>query len=217
MSDQRADDLPDDGRDDGRDEPDVRRRLLEEAARLLGEEGPSALSTRRLAREAGTSTMAVYTHFGGMPALVREIVAEGFRRLVDRVAAVPVTDDPVRDLTAVATAYREHARADPQIYAVMFGSASLGGYRLHDEELDVGLAAFGQLVDVVRRGMDAGRLRRDDPADVAGQFWSALHGYVSLELSGFHLVVEDPETQLLWPMLAHLLEGLSDDAHRSGR
>jgi hypothetical protein len=51
--------------------PDVRRRLLEEAARLLGEEGPAALTTRRLAREAGTSTMAVCTHFGGMPALVR--------------------------------------------------------------------------------------------------------------------------------------------------
>ena len=29
--------------------PDVRRRLVEEAARLLGEEGPSALTTRRLA------------------------------------------------------------------------------------------------------------------------------------------------------------------------
>ncbi|MCD4523904.1 TetR/AcrR family transcriptional regulator [Nocardioides sp. cx-173] len=197
------------------EQPDVRRRLLEQAAQLLGEEGPAALTTRRLAREAGTSTMAVYTHFGGMPALVRAVVAEGFRRLVARVAEVEPTDDPLDDLRRAAVAYRQHALADPQMYAVMFGSASLGGYRLHDDELDIGLAAFGQLVDLVRRAMAGGRLREDDPAAVAGQFWSALHGYVMLELSGFHQVVEDPEAQLLWPMLAHLVEGLRADGARA--
>jgi hypothetical protein len=63
----------------------------------------------------------------------------------------------------------------------------------------------------------AGRLRRDDPAAVAGQFWGALHGYVMLELSGFHQVVEDPEARLLWPMLAHLVQGLSDGGPGAGR
>lgn len=187
---------------------DVRRRLLEAAARLLGEEGPGALSTRRLAREADTSTMAVYTHFGGMPALVREVVAEGFARLHARVADVVTTADPVDDLASIAVAYRQHALADPHLYAVMFGSASLGGYRLRDDELDVGLAAFGQLVAATERAMDAGRLRHDDPAAVAGQLWCALHGYVMLELAGLHRVVEDPEAQLLNPMLGHLLSGL---------
>lgn len=199
------------------EETDVRRALLQAAARLLGEEGPSALSTRRLAREAGTSTMAVYTHFGGMPALVREVVADGFARLFDRVAAVETTDDVLDDLTRVAGAYRAHALENPHVYAVMFGSASLGGYRLHDDELGVGLAAFGQLVDVTRRAMVAGALREDDPAAVAGQLWSALHGYVMLELSGFNAVVDDPERQLLWPMLGHLVRGLSVEGHSSDR
>ncbi len=57
----------------------VRQRLLEAAALLLDEEGPDALTARRLAAAANTSTMAVYTHFGGMPALVKEIVVEGFK------------------------------------------------------------------------------------------------------------------------------------------
>src|SRR6478736_4329444 len=96
-------------------EPDVRRRLIELAADVLGEEGPSALSARRLARDAGTSTMALYTHFGGMPALVRAVVAEGFRRLYDRVAAVGPTDDPIADLIASAVAYRANALADPHL------------------------------------------------------------------------------------------------------
>lgn len=193
------------------EEPAVRRRLLDAAARLLGEEGPAALTTRRLAREAETSTMAVYTHFGGMPALVREIVADGFAQLEERVGAVPLTDDPVADLAAIAVAYRQNALAHPHTYAVMFGSASLGGYRLTDEEQGVGLAAFSQIAGATARAMDAGRLRSGDPAAVAGQLWSALHGYVMLELSGFIHVVDDPETQLLWPMLTNLLASLSAD------
>ena len=44
--------------------------------------------------------MAVYTHFGGMPALVKEIVAEGFKRLDEHQAGVPHTDDPLADLLA---------------------------------------------------------------------------------------------------------------------
>jgi AcrR family transcriptional regulator len=189
-------------------EADVRRRLLETAARLLGEEGPSALSTRRLAREAHTSTMAVYTHFGGMPALVREVVAEGFARLQTRMGEVVASGDPLDDLGRMALAYRANALANPHLYAVMFGSASLGGYRLHDDELDVGLEAFGQIASATERAMDAGLLRRDDPAAVAGQLWSALHGYVMLELAGYHRVVDDPENQLLWPMLGNLLTAL---------
>jgi AcrR family transcriptional regulator len=188
---------------------DVRRRLIEVAADLLGEEGPSALSARRLAREAGTSTMAVYTHFGGMPGLVRAVVAEGFARLYARVAEVGQSDDPLADLVAAAAAYRAHALADPHLFFVMFGSASLGEYRLTQQELEVGMAAFGQLVTAVERVMDSGQIRRGDPAAVAGQFWAALHGYVMIELSGLSHVVEDPEGEILAPLLMNLLTALA--------
>jgi AcrR family transcriptional regulator len=190
------------------DETDVRRRLLEGAARLLGEEGPSALSTRRLAREAGTSTMAVYTHFGGMPALVSEVAAEGFRRLIARVDEVERTDDPIADLQRMAVAYRANALDNRYLYAVMFGSASLGGFRLDAGHVEVGADAFAQLRDAVARAMDAGALRKGDPSAVAGQFWSALHGYVMLELANYHQITDDPENDVLWPMLAHLLADL---------
>src|ERR1700747_2477742 len=44
----------------------VRDELLHAAVALLNEHGPDALQTRKVAAAAGTSTMAVYTHFGGM-------------------------------------------------------------------------------------------------------------------------------------------------------
>jgi AcrR family transcriptional regulator len=104
----------------------MRVRLLEVAARLLAEEGPGALSARRVAAEVGASTMAVYTHFGGMRELVRGVAREGFARLAAHLAQVPRSDDPVADIARQGMAYRATALENPHLYAVMFGSASLG-------------------------------------------------------------------------------------------
>jgi AcrR family transcriptional regulator len=191
------------------DRPDVRRRLVEEAARILGEEGPSALSVRRLAAGAGTSTMAVYTHFGAMSAVVDEVATEGFRRLIDHVDAVGITDDPVADLLRSAAAYRENALENRHLYGVMFGADSVGALGGAGADAEVSSAAFRQLVDGVRRAMAAGALRDGDAGAVAAQFWSALHGYVMLELAGMDQVVEDPEHSVLWSMLSNLLSALS--------
>ncbi len=191
------------------DQPDVRRRLVEEAARILGEEGPSALSVRRLAAGAGTSTMAVYTHFGGMSAVVDEVATEGFRRLIAHVDAVGVTDDPIADLQRSAAAYRDNALENRHLYGVMFGAISVRGLGGDGADAEVATAAFVQLVDGVRRAMAAGALRDGDAAVVAAQFWSALHGYVMLELAGMDQVVSDPEHSVLWTMLSNLLSALA--------
>lgn len=188
---------------------EIRRRLVEEAARILGEEGPSALSARRLASAAGTSTMALYTHFGGMSAVVDEVATEGFRRLIDHVDALGSTDDPLSDLRRMAEAYRDNALENRDLYAVMFGAVSVGALGGRGADPDVAAAAFGQLVSAVRRAMDAGDLREGDPAAVAVQFWSALHGYVMLELAGIRRVTQDPGHGLLWEMLSNLLKALS--------
>src|SRR6266536_2111197 len=115
-------------------DPNVRASLIDIAARLLAEEGPPALSTRRIAAETGTSTMAVYTHFGSMSGLVREIVHEGFVRLQSFLTQVKQTDDPVADMALLGRAYRRAAVANANLYAVMFGGASLAGFSLTEED-----------------------------------------------------------------------------------
>jgi AcrR family transcriptional regulator len=188
---------------------ELRARLLEEAARVLGEEGPAALSARRLASAAGTSTMAVYTHFGSMAGVVDEVATEGFRRLVAHVDAVGATDDPLADLRRMARAYRDNALENRHLYGVMFGAISVGGFHGRGADREVAAAAFDQIVSGVARAMDAGVLTVGDPRAVAAQFWSALHGYVMLELAGMERVVDDAEHTVLWPMLAHLLSDLA--------
>jgi AcrR family transcriptional regulator len=159
--------------------------LMEAAAKLLAEEGPAALTTRRLAATVGTSTSAVYTHFGGMDDLVRALVHEGFARLHRRMSRVEPTDDPVADIMTLGYAYRANALDYPQLYLVMFGSSGLGGFALADDDRQHGRYTLETLVEAVGRAVEQGRFRPDDVVQTAQQMWIALHGLVTLDLGGY--------------------------------
>jgi AcrR family transcriptional regulator len=193
-----------------RAEPAVRVRLLEGAARLLAEEGPSALTLRRVATEADTSTMAVYTHFGSMADLADAVVAEGFSRLAALLAEVPRTDDAITDLAGLARAYLVNARQNPHLYAVMFGTAPLGKYRPQTtDERERGRYTFEEIVETSRRAVEQGRLRPAEPLAIASQLWTAMHGYVMLDVGGYF--GEDGVEHVLVPMFVSLLSGLGAD------
>jgi len=169
-------------------DPSVRVALIEAAARLLADGGIDALSIRRVAAEVGTSTMAVYTHFGSKDDLVAEVVKEAFARLHAELASVPPTEDPAADLVAAGVAYRRNALANAPLYRVMFGLNPLAltdpaGHQ-GPSDAAIGLDAFAALVHAVRRCTDHGVLV-GDPAPLALGFWAAAHGAVSLELAGF--------------------------------
>lgn len=192
--------------------------LIEATARLLAQDGVEALSVKRVTAEIGVSTMAVYTHFGGLRELVRAVVAEGFRRLDARLNAVPLNEDLIAYLGSLGAAYRVNALANPNLYTVMFGSASLGGYRLTGEELAQGRYTFDIFADAVAQAMDQGQLHLGDPLLAAGQLWTAIHGFVTLELAGYfdtnqpYITDEQmPVQKILLPLLAHLIIGLGAD------
>lgn len=192
----------------------MRVRLLEAAATILADEGPGALSARRVAREVDASTMVVYTHFGSMHDLVRGLAREGFVRLADHLAEVEPSDDPVADIFRLGAAYRRTAVENPRLYGVMFGSASLGGYALGGEDIAEGIDTFVVLVEAARRAMDVGRFDAGDPVNVASQLWSALHGFVMLELAGFFRAgggrIAASEAVIL-PLFVNLATGFGDD------
>ena len=136
--------------------------LLAAAARLLTEEGPEALSVRRVAAEAGVSAMGVYSRFGGKQGLVEALFLDGFARLQQVLAAVPRTGDPVEDLLEGSRRYRRFALESPAAYAVMFSRAIPEFVPSAPCKLDAA-GAFGVLVDAVRRGIDAGALAAGRP------------------------------------------------------
>ncbi|MEO3854906.1 TetR/AcrR family transcriptional regulator [Acrocarpospora macrocephala] len=168
-----------------RSDPATKPALVDIAARLLAENGPQALSTRRIAAEADSSTMTVYTHFGGMSGLVREMVREGFARLQERLTSVRATSDPVADMALLGRAYRFNALANPHLYAVMFGGSSLAGFSLSEEDRQHGRYTLGNVAECAERCLASGRFRPGDAILVAHQMWMAVHGLVTLELGGY--------------------------------
>ncbi|WP_371483241.1 TetR/AcrR family transcriptional regulator [Kitasatospora sp. NBC_00315] len=195
-------------------DPTLGPQLVETAARLLAEEGPKALSTRRLAAEVGTSTMAVYTHFGGKDDLVRAMVREGFGYLDRRLTEVAQTADPVADVAALGWAYRSNALEHRHLYSVMFGGSGFGGFALTDDDRQHGRYTLGTLVRTVGRCMEAGRLRSEDELLVAHQLWIALHGLVTLELGGYLIPPYDADA-CFEAQVGGILVGEGDDAERT--
>jgi AcrR family transcriptional regulator len=168
-----------------RSDPGVHLALVETAARLLHEEGPNALTVRRVTSELGCSTMMVYTRFGGMSGLVREMVYEGFARLQQHFSCVADTDDPVADMALLGRAYRLNARANPYLYAVMFSGSSLASFSLSEDDRQYGRYTLANVVRCAERCIAAGRFQADDAVLVAHLMWSAVHGLVTLELGEY--------------------------------
>lgn len=167
-----------------------RARLVAAAIGLLEAGGPEALQARRLAARIGSSTMVVYTHFGGMRQLVEAVAREGFVRLGRQLAAIPVTADPVADIFEFAWVYRGYALANPQLFRVMYGATTPGGHRLKGIDIvsgqfPEGLDAFAHLVRVVRRAQAASDGPDEDPMIASLQIWCAGHGYVMAEIAGY--------------------------------
>jgi len=161
----------------------LRRALIDAGGRLLANDGPQALTTRRVAQAAGTSTNAVYQLFGDKAGLARAMFLEGFARLGEAFAAVPRSDDPVADLLALGRAYRANACANPHLYELMFGRP-IPGFAPDQATIAQTMATFHQLVHTIERGIQVGRLAPADPQDIAVQLHALVHGLVSFELRG---------------------------------
>jgi AcrR family transcriptional regulator len=162
----------------------VRLALIETAARLLAREGPEALTTRRIASEVGTSTMAIYTHFEGMEDLRRAVRLEWFIRLFEQLARVPRTTDPVADLAAQGWAYFFSAIENEDMFRATVRDP------LDDPVVATRVAeAFQVLVESVRRCMDEGRLRSGDAFQRALQIWMMGNG-VLVSRFGRYITIE---------------------------
>ncbi|MFC4536046.1 TetR/AcrR family transcriptional regulator [Sphaerisporangium dianthi] len=199
-----------------RTDPQTRTALVDIAAGLLAGEGPQALSARRIAAEAGSSTMTVYTNFGGMSGLVREMVHEGFARLEAYFSHVPETGDPVADMALLGRAYRHNALTNPHLYAVMFGGAAPAGFSLTAEDRQHGRYTLGTVVRCATRCIEAGRFRAGDAELVAHQLWTAVHGLVTLEL-GEYLIDPCNAGVVFEAQLTGLMIGAGDEFEAATR
>jgi AcrR family transcriptional regulator len=193
----------------GTEQSDLVERMVRAAAALLAQEGPTALTARRLAREAGTSTMAVYTHFGGMDQLRVAVRKAAFGGLMRTLQQVGPSEDPVADVVEIGLSYCGYARGNPHLYRATFLQAGIE----HDD-IAAGLDAFAPLVAAVERCLDAGRFSPGPAVPIAMQLWTTVHGAATLHLAGMPF---ETLVQTLSAMGRTIFVGLGDEPERAER
>jgi AcrR family transcriptional regulator len=182
----------------------MRPALIEAAARLIATEGPAGLKLRRVAEEVGTSTMAIYTHFGGMPELRRAVRREGFARLVASAIRVGESDDPVADLVGLGLAYHQFAMSNPHLYRAMYLEQPLDA-----ADAEAGSETFNTLAAAMRRCLDSERFVTGEARELATQFWAVGHGAITLQMA--QLLSPEETLKCLRGTLLNLFVAYGDD------
>jgi AcrR family transcriptional regulator len=149
-----------------RSELSPRAREIVAAARgLLEEEGPDALSMRRLGERLGIRAPSIYKHLPDKRALEHAVVSAGFDELAAAFEGALDGDDPLGE---IARRYRRFAREHPHLYRLMTERP------LRRDLLESGAESRAALPVQQATG---------DP-DTARAAWAFAHGMTILELDG---------------------------------
>jgi AcrR family transcriptional regulator len=183
----------------------VERELLAAAEAVLVRDGPSGLTVRAVATEAGIAPMGVYSRLGSKDGLLDALLIRGFDRLRAALGAADEAD-PLQRLRGCGRRYRQFALANPHFYSIMFEGAIPRDHR-SDTVAEHAAAAFGALVRSVELAAAAGQVIAPDATEVAQQMWNAVHGAVALELRGM-ILTPDPQATFE-AFLVTILRGLS--------
>ncbi len=168
--------------------------------------GESSCAVLARANPPDMSTRPAADHDG----LLLAVLQRAFDGLRDAVS-VPTTIPAGERLAESGRGYRRFGLANPTTYGLMFNRADA----LVDAEAlaDHAAPAFEALVDTVADGQRLGTVRPGDPAELARQIWSAVHGAVSLELMQQPVGSEDADRSYE-ALLAMIERGIAPDGAR---
>jgi AcrR family transcriptional regulator len=161
---------------------DLRRALIDAARRLLESEGPSALSLRAVAREAGVSPAAPYHHFKDKGELLDAVAGEGWMMLDQAIVAAKASAPSIHAaMTEIGVAYVCFATNNPALYRVMYDTAR--DKEAFPEKMQDGEdSAYCKVRDtLIEAGADPSAAVDIELATIAA--WCSAHGLA--EMSGF--------------------------------
>lgn len=160
--------------------------LLDAAEAIVAAGGPGALSVRRVAEHAGTTTRAVYSVFDSKEGMIVALGNRAFAILGSWVADIPRTDDPAADLVEAAVrGFRRWALEHPALFHIAFQRAEVGP-ELAERFRPTRLQALAGLIELVGRamGVEGGLADRGVVVETAAQFHAMCEGLALLELRG---------------------------------
>ncbi|OBK73092.1 TetR/AcrR family transcriptional regulator [Mycobacterium sp. 1164985.4] len=176
-----------------------RESIVNAALTFLDREGWDALTINALATQLGTKGPSLYNHVNSLEDLRRTVrmrVVGDIIGMLTNVAEGRTRDDAV---TAMASAYRSYAHHHPGRYSA-FTRMPLGG---DDPEFTEATRAAAAPVIAVLASYG---LEGENAFYAALEFWSAMHGFVLLEMTG---AMEGIDTDVVYSdMVMRLASGM---------
>ncbi|MBX7432294.1 WHG domain-containing protein [Mycobacterium sp. Y57] len=154
-----------------------REAIVNAALTFLDREGWDALTINALAHQLGTKGPSLYNHVHSLDDLRRTVRMRVVGDIIDMLTTVGRGRTPDDAVMVMASAYRSYAHHHPGRYSA-FTRMPLGG---DDPEFTAATHAAAEPVIAVLSayGLD------DEAAFYAAlEFWSAMHGFVLLEMTG---------------------------------
>lgn len=150
--------------------------LADTAITLIEDGGPDALTLTSLAAALGIKPPSLYNHVSGIEDVRHLVGIVAMTRLGEAMAEAALGRTGPDALLALAEAYREFARSNPQIYVIAFSQAA-GSDDTFDSHA---WRALRPLYAV----LSAAGLEEAEGVHAARMIRCALHGFVTLENAG---------------------------------
>jgi AcrR family transcriptional regulator len=164
---------------------DLKNALIKAGIEILSKEGVGGLSLRKVAKRAGVSHSAPYSHFPDKQSLIAAISTEGFHQLYAELDAAvsPYANHPKQQLLEGTRAYTRFAMDHTDIFKIMF-SGALEKEKDYPAFVDISQKTFDRVVNIVQACQTVKVLGSGSPEILAVSVWGQIHGIVSLALEG---------------------------------
>lgn len=159
----------------------LREKLIEAAEVRIGRDGLSELRARDLARDAGCALGAIYNAFDDLNAIIMAVNGRTFRRLGQVVGdSFDGTEDPVRRLIVMSTAYLHFADDNTKLWRALFDLQMADDGPVPDWYREALKGLFAYIAEPVTELFpDLDRIEADL---MTRALFSSVHGIVTLGL-----------------------------------
>ncbi|MDQ1914444.1 TetR/AcrR family transcriptional regulator [Paenibacillus sp. GD4] len=162
----------------------LRKLVVDAAAALLHEEGPEAVTVRKVANKMDCSTKIIYSLFVNKEGLAQQLYLDGCKLLANQFEGTPQAADPAQQLLNLGEAFWQFGQDYSSYYKLMFGGA-FADFKPDEESMQGTVTALRQLLTVISNAQEQGLIpAKYDTESVIRIFWASLHGVIHLYLGG---------------------------------
>jgi AcrR family transcriptional regulator len=163
----------------------LRKIVVDAAAAILQEEGPEAVTVRKVSQKMGCSTKIIYSLFVNKEGLAQQLYLEGCKLLAQRFEEVSPSSDPLQHLLDLGEAFWQFGQDHTSYYKLMFGGA-FAEFKPDAESMQGTMTAISRLLILISTAQQQGQISdEEETGTIVSAIWASLHGVIHLYMSGF--------------------------------